>query len=528
MKNNHLNWALRFFFTILSIEALCLVSLHGQNFIRYSNQEIEKTETYIKGNPYQKDFLLFIDILQKSHPSFASEADFPFNIGALTRTGYQWADSCQSTKELWCHMQQIATLLNDGHTTLMPEINTDMIYPVILFLDDQGLYIRGINEEYRYCLGKQISQFNEHSLENIFDYFRRITSSDNDIYFKNKLVNFIQMYSMWDYTPYCSPDSILHIAFTDGTNVSVSPISRDKIKIAMQESSVEYKSIRQNSKTPFHYTVVKEKKICYFQFNSCIDQSSVRSQYLARYPDMPAEKLEELSSQYPRFDLFLDEMFETIRKDSIATLVIDVRNNAGGDSNLCDILLSRLKSSKNTEYMHSYTRFSELWKQQYPVLATEYEKVFAKLQRPFEMGELYDNYANPSSQPEQKAERYFLKNKNENLIFKGNVIFIQNAKTYSSAGILVTVAQDNGIGITIGEKSSYKPCTYGDLLAWQLPNTKLKGYVSHKIFIRPNAEKCSESYLTPTVYLCPNWENVLEGKDIYWEWVLREHGTDRE
>lgn len=520
MKHTQTNWILRLIFTLFHIGFLCMLSLHGQNFLPYSNQEIEKTQMYIKGNVFQKDFLLFVDLLQKCHPAFAPESNPPFDIDTVLRNGYQWADSCHSAKELWRRIQQTLTLLNDGHTTLMPDININMIYPIVLFFNDNGVHIRGINEEHKQCLGKQISQFNGHSLKEVFDGFRKITSSDNENYFKNKLATFIQLHSMWEYTPYYSPDSILHISFTDGTNISVPPISRDKIKIVMQESPVDNRSIRQNSKTPFIYTVIKDKRICYLQFNACMDQNSVRWQYLTKYPDIPASKLEELVSKYPRFDTFLNEMFETIRRDSIKTLIIDVRNNVGGNSALCDTLLSHLKSDKYIKRMHSFTRFSELWKQQYPALAAEYEMTFAKLNQPLEMGKLYDNYKLALSRPEQKVENLTTNNEDDHSIFKGKVIFIQDAQTYSSAGILITLAQDNNIGTIIGEKSSYKPCNYGDILAWQLPNTQLKGYVSHKIFIRPNIDKCNEDHIAPTVHLSPDWEDLIKGKDICWEWIL--------
>jgi hypothetical protein len=117
----------------------------------------------------------------------------------------------------------------------------------------------------------------------------------------------------------------------------------------------------------------------------------------------------------------------------------------------------------------------------------------------------------------------FIRNEEESKVFNGNVIFIQNAKTYSSAGMLITDATDNRIGVVVGNKSSYKPCSYGDLLAYELPNTKIRGFVSHKIFQRPEAEKCNEDSLIPENYIPATWQNVLDGKDIYWEWILKQN-----
>ncbi|MDR0659706.1 MAG: hypothetical protein LBG19_02665 [Prevotellaceae bacterium] len=58
----------------------------------------------------------------------------------------------------------------------------------------------------------------------------------------------------------------------------------------------------------------------------------------------------------------------------------------------------------------------------------------------------------------KNLDSYFPLNRNEELIFKGRVIFIQNEKTYSSAGMLITTAVDNNIGTVVGSSNSYRPC----------------------------------------------------------------------
>lgn len=527
LRNDYLNRMMRFLVVTIVFGVLFPTSIFGQNFIRYSNQETEKTITYIGGNPYQKDFLLFMDILRNCHPDFSPGKIPSFDIDRVSETGYQWAGKeCQSAKDLWSYMQQIAVLLNDGHTSLVPEIDYNLVYPVVLFSDPLGAtYVRGINEEYKPFIGKQVALLNGLSPSGAYDHFRSIISSDNDVYFEDKVLDFIQVYSMWRYTSISPSDSTLHITFTDRTNVSVRPIHRNNIKLALQEPSSQHQSVRQNSRVPFLYTIVPEEKICYLQFNSCVDQNTMRSQYLARYPNISREELDKAVAGVPRFDTFLEEMFGVMRNDSIKTLVVDVRNNSGGNSRLCDLLLSWLKPVEETKYVHSYTRLSELWRQHYPSLAEEYEKAFTEVQRPLVMGELYDNYAMPSGNFSEQIEEVKM-NINDDFVFDGNVIFIQNAGTYSSAGMLITVARDNDIGLLIGERSSYRPCNYGDMLAWELPNTNIRGYVSHKIFIRPNSNDCNESILMPDIELSPNWADVLNGKDICWEWILDNYGSN--
>jgi hypothetical protein len=427
---------------IVGVGMLNLLPLYGQglNFIRYANQNIENSEAYLRGNIYQKDFLLFIDMLQTSHPAFAPGLDYPFDMDSIKQEGYQWASGCQSVVNLKSYLQAIATLLNDGHTTLIPAINKNLIYPFVFFKDNQHIYLRGINKTYESFLGKQILQINGHPVLEVLNSFKQAISSDNEIYFLDKVNDFMQLYSMWENNPYCLADSSLLFTFADSTTMSLHPILQKEINIAWLQPLTSSISIRENSKQPFLYKITEEN-ICYLQFNSCSDQSTLRAQYyMSDANNLLEEELEKNLAQYHRFDVFLTEMFQVIEANKVKTLVIDVRNNTGGNSKLCDILLSWLKPLKEIKSQSSFTRFSELWEQHYPVLAAEYKQAFVEKQQTFEIGKLYDNFLLPQltlndrgSSVLKKIDEYFLMNTDENQIFTGNIIFIQNAKTYSSA-----------------------------------------------------------------------------------------------
>jgi hypothetical protein len=102
-------------------------------FKTYSNEVIEKSERYEKGNSCQKDFLLFVDILRTTHPAFAPNRTPPFDIDSVEQKGYVWAENCTSENSLKSYLQSIATILNDGHTTVAPTINKDFVYPFVFF-----------------------------------------------------------------------------------------------------------------------------------------------------------------------------------------------------------------------------------------------------------------------------------------------------------------------------------------------------------------------------------------------------------
>ena len=105
-------------------------------------------------------------------------------------------------------------------------------------------------------------------------------------------------------------------------------------------------SVRQDTKMPFIYKIYSDKSICYLQFNSCIDQKSLLQQYYQSrgigWKDI-SDEVEKKILLYPRFDSFLENMFKEVEAGGIKTLVVDVRNNRGGNSMLCKQLLSWLK-----------------------------------------------------------------------------------------------------------------------------------------------------------------------------------------
>lgn len=523
------------FSIVFSMMGGFLLPVQGQNFNfkQYSDSRIENSDAYKNGNIYQKDLLLFIDILKECHPAFSPGHPFPFNIDSIAKEGYSWAAQCGSVAELRSYLQAISTLLNDGHTSLSPDVNRNLVYPFLFFIDmdNDKIYLRGINKEYESSLGKQINQINGHPVSEVLNSFRKTISSDNCIYFTDKVNDFMQLYSIWENNPYCLSDSSLLLTFIDNTIVSLHPVPVNQINLVLQQPKNPIHLIRENSKQPFLYKLFPEQSICYLQFNACTDQSALRFQYLMNNPDNLSEDLEKKLAQYPRFDTFLKEMFQAIGTNEIKTLVIDVRNNSGGNSKLCDVLLSWLKPVKEIQPETSFIRFSNLWKQHYPVLAAEYEQTFTENQLPFKMGQLYESsfLSNLSKEKKEvsaleRIDTYFVKNEDSAKVFKGDVIFIQNTKTYSSAGLLITDATDNNIGIVVGNKSSYRPCNYGDMLAWELPNTKTKGFVSHKIFNRPNRDQCDGLSLIPQVYIPTSWTDVVEGDDICWKWILENYG----
>ena len=93
--------------------------------------------------------------------------------------------------------------------------------------------------------------------------------------------------------------------------------------------------------------------------------------------------------------------------------------------------------------------------------------------------------------------------------------------TFSSAGLLLTLARDNGIGTIIGETSSHSPSHYGDVLRFMLPNTNTMATVSCRHFTRPNEALNYEIELIPDTII--NLSDYTKTTDPAWDYITEKY-----
>ena len=229
----------------------------------------------------------------------------------------------------------------------------------------------------------------------------------------------------------------------------------------------------------YDYTLFPDQSICYLQFNRCSDMTG------------------------NPFDQFLEEMFARMEEANIQTLVVDAQYNPGGNSRLCSELLLHLSPADKLKSFTTSIRFSDLLSAQYPRMAQDKKNWESR----GHVDELYQF-------PTKKVPEGFRQPK----LFEGQVIFVMGRRTFSSAGILMTLARDNHIGTIIGTTSTFSPSHYGELLFYSLPNTGVRGTVSCKFFARPDASSVNEPFLKPDV------EIDLNEKDAAWKFICETFG----
>ena len=485
-----------------------------------TNSKVENSELYRDGNAYQRDFLLFSDMLENTHPIFAETGRRHYDMDSLTRTGYQYLAGCESDGQLKQYLQSILSPLNDGHSKVSMSFD-GKICPFALFADgDTAFYLTTITKEFSAELGHRVTAINGKPTREVIESFRPLMSCDNENFFMDNVNNYMQLKAAWDYNPYRRPDDMLEFQFDDGNTVLLPAVGQEELGqddiewFYPQKTNVPFKK----SSKYFSYNIMPEKQLCYLRFSQCADRNTLRMfELFGQSHGMTEEQL----AQVPDFGEFLQEMFSEMRRQGVKTLMVDVRYNGGGNSMLCDQLLSWLKPVDEMRETSSLIRVSKLWETQYPDLAKDYKEKFQKNGMTYRLGELFDpDFGDEGNEMEKKLTEMFVMNQSRDSLFTGEVLFMLGKDTFSSAGLLITSAIDNGIGTIIGENSTFAPSHYGDILYWELPNTHTQGIISHKIFVRPDATKPYESAIIPDIPLPETWEDYRDGIDPCWKWVM--------
>ena len=267
----------------------------------------------------------------------------------------------------------------------------------------------------------------------------------------------------------------LHDKHTDLTTMKRMQESKQKVDKKTETGDIpgiiDMEHIMRRHDSNYDYQIFPDYSVCYLQFNQCVN-----------------------AKDYP-FAKFLNDMFAKMEEEGIKTLVVDAQYNNGGSSQLCDELLMHLYPLDKMKSFTTFLRFSDLMAAYNPRIAVAKKS----WENDGHRDELYQ-------MPAPKIPVDFQQPK----IFDGQVVFVMGKRTFSSAGMLFTLARDNHIGTIIGTTSTFSPSHYGEVLPYRLPNTGVLGSISCKFFARPDAATVDDKCLEPDVKV------DLDDKDSSW------------
>ena len=179
-----------------------------------------------------------------------------------------------------------------------------------------------------------------------------------------------------------------------------------------------------------------------------------------------------------RMGVFADSMFAALRAYGIGNLVIDVRDNGGGNSAVGDTLLRYIAPKPFKQFGKCLVR----------VTPTTKRLGNRGVPRP---GWYYyaEAATGPMVTPRTIAEGHY----------GGNVYLLTSHRTFSSASSFSWAFKHFGMGTVVGEETGGMNVCYGDVLRYRLPYSGLSCYVSWKRFWQYGADESSIHGTLPDV-----------------------------
>lgn len=168
-----------------------------------------------------------------------------------------------------------------------------------------------------------------------------------------------------------------------------------------------------------------------------------------------------------RMEVFADSMFRVLRERKIPDLVIDIRRNGGGTSDVGDVLLRYIT----------------------PVPFVQMDKALVKITpttirlmgSPMAQTGLHYNEADSTAfiRPLSADEGHY----------DGNVYLLISNNTFSSAASFAWAFKECGMGTVIGEESGGMNVCYGDVMYYPLPVSGIYCAISFKRFWQLHADE---------------------------------------
>ena len=213
-----------------------------------------------------------------------------------------------------------------------------------------------------------------------------------------------------------------------------------------------------------------------------------RKWYYELYPDSSLAVL-RLNTCDPTeaYSKFLDAFFRIVREEGIRKVAVDLRQNGGGDSRVIDEFFRYLP-------IRSYRGFG----------GTVRISAASERQRGHEGKFGIHEY--PAGSKVALGSRLEPN-------FAGKLFIIVGPATFSSANWFGVLVQDNGLGQVIGEATGNKPDSFGDVLSFTLPNSKLTYQVSYKQWLRPDRARAGDESLEPDIEIKLEPEDLRLGRD---------------
>ncbi|UCC73178.1 MAG: hypothetical protein JSV86_01025 [Gemmatimonadota bacterium] len=302
-------------------------------------------------------------------------------------------------------------------------------------------------------------------------------------------------------------DGVPIVALPDGDTAQV------ELKLAYV--TPEQQSALDRQDTPyFEYRYLSHIGAIHFVFRRFFDDR-VRS----RLGEERAARLGlESAGDFPEF---LRRMFRTAHSENADFVIVDLRQNTGGNSILGFQFLKYIDThGKKIEDYFYQAKLS--WALTYEYRMNPWQRVKAKVLGawPEGTGELTEPESLRQAEAvDDTSSVFYVPPVDDELKFKGKLIVLISNRTFSSAMEFATVLADSKLAVLVGEPTGGKPESFGDVLLRQLPRSGFRVGISWRMFRRPDRSRKDEASLSPDFEVVTTYRDYENGVDPVMEFV---------
>lgn len=201
------------------------------------------------------------------------------------------------------------------------------------------------------------------------------------------------------------------------------------------------------------------------------------------------------STEQARFEQFLRNTFLEIQEKGVSNLIIDIRQNPGGDSRLSSMLLGYLTEKPIREFEEFGIKFSPQLCKAKPEYREALQRAFPE--RSFEIGSYVTFSAKdwPAQQPEENP-----------LSFGGRTFVLVGPQTASTSVMFASAIRGLSVGTLVGAETMDTTSLYGECFNITLPNTGVQASVACKYFLLVGGKDDGRGLL-------PDYEVIQEPED---------------
>jgi len=422
-----------------------------------SGQEIPKpgTPKVFSVTELKADFAFFRTAMETLHPSLYRYQPKD-SMNYYFDTGLAKIDHPMQTVEFWELVQNTISKAGSGHTDIDPgkafitnyNYSKHYILPFYIYIRDNRVYVKNYigKTDTAFSIGDEVISVNYKPALSILNRERNFLTGDgySNSYKDSQLEigAFNRLYNLLN-----DEQNRFTVTFKSGPVTKTRTIKAAEVQNKKADILRLYGSSQRSEGAPLN------------------PEDSAKSLHEVTYlKDMPSTALLRISNfTYDDYSSFHKKLFKELKQKSINNLVIDLRNNAGGNERACIDLMKYLVD-KNFYFTAKEDGMIDLGK-----FAGVIEKANRKNsgiidlsqvdRKPYEL----KTYANEPQVANEDG-------------FRGSIYLLINGGTYSAAALLVTALKTQTPCVTIGQETGggLAGCDGGSSVDINLPNTRFR------------------------------------------------------